>query len=127
MKGDYPTTLQRSYRKPLIPVFYHQVIIALMVIAAVAHATHFDGQPGCKTQKEVDQRNWRNNWDPTCFWRCESLNADSKRVTCSEETGLEGYLFDSTTNTCVSAENWNWSEARAPPSEPDTYWNEISP
>lgn len=122
MKGDnkYMDILPETANTRL----YLLVIIVLMVIAAVAQSKNYDGQPGCKTQEEVDQRDWRNNWDPTRFWRCEKLNEDSKAVTCSQDIGLEGYLFDSTVNKCVTAESWNWADTRAPPSEPDSYENE---
>ncbi|XP_017119883.1 uncharacterized protein LOC108141166 [Drosophila elegans] len=90
-------------------------LTALLVISCeLVQAYNGDGQPGCKTQAELDIAVFRNDWDPTSYWKCESLNKPAIEMKCPSETGF----MDSLKN-CVSWEEWEWEKPVAPLSEAD--------
>jgi hypothetical protein len=70
---------------------------------------HGNGRPAC-TAEEMG-RNWRNNWDPTRYWVCESLNAPATEVVCDTALG-----FSDAAQTCVEWTEWKWTFPCNPPS-----------
>ncbi|KAH8359118.1 hypothetical protein KR093_004463 [Drosophila rubida] len=88
--------------------------IVLLAVCCLASAYDGDGQPGCKTQEELDIGIFRDNWDSTSFWKCKELNEPATKVRCPDETGF----MDSLKN-CVSWDEWQWEKPVAPPSEVD--------
>lgn len=80
-------------------------------------AANGNGQPGCRTQEEITTRDWRNNWDPTRFWRCTNLDEAAVAVTCEQETGQVGGFMTSV-GGCVSWDDWVWEPTANPPSSP---------
>lgn len=94
------------------PFFLSPVLVIVLALIALTSAQNFpdgNGQPGCKTQNEVDLRDWRNFWDPTRFWRCDTLGVNAVEVTCYEATGNWGYAFDEKTRTCILYQDWKWT------------------
>ncbi|XP_068157047.1 uncharacterized protein [Drosophila tropicalis] len=83
-----------------------------VVACNLVHAYDKDGQPGCKTQEELDIGVFRDNWDPTSYWKCEVLNEAATRIKCPSEMG---YL--DSVKECVNWESWNWEEPAEPISE----------
>ncbi|XP_055588265.1 uncharacterized protein LOC129740588 [Uranotaenia lowii] len=69
-----------------------------------------NGQPACNAA-EVAQRFWRNNWDPTAFWECETAGVDATARRCPTEG-----MFDSATGTCINWADWVWTPTCKPPS-----------
>lgn len=60
-------------------------------------------------------RDWRNNWDPTRFWRCDTLNGIARTVRCAEEVGQDwGWL--EAAGTCVPWGSWRWTFPSETPS-----------
>jgi len=74
--------------------------------------SHTNGQPGCRTQMEFN-RLWRNNWDPTRYWKCMQLNVAATQVICPMST-----LFLDSAQCCVEVHLWNWTPPFDPPSTP---------
>ncbi|CAD7082264.1 unnamed protein product [Hermetia illucens] len=72
---------------------------------------HGNGQPGCKTAEELG-RLWRNNWDPTAYWKCEAAGQPAKLVRCS------GQAFSDAEQKCVDWSCWVWTPPCDPPSKP---------
>uniref|UniRef100_A0A7G3AGB6 Putative conserved secreted protein n=1 Tax=Lutzomyia longipalpis TaxID=7200 RepID=A0A7G3AGB6_LUTLO len=95
-------------------------LLCALVAFAVAQDEndHTNGQPGCQTQEEVTRRYWRNNWDPTRFWVCDTLNQPAHAVTCEEHTGEVSLAWLDSAQACVSWSQWEWTPPRAPPSRP---------
>ncbi|XP_035787091.1 uncharacterized protein LOC118464110 [Anopheles albimanus] len=69
-----------------------------------------DGQPLCNAA-ETTQRLWRNNWDPTAYWECETSGTPATYRRCPTEG-----MFDSTTRTCINWFDWEWTPTCKPPS-----------
>lgn len=91
------------------------VFLALFALVA-AQYDHGDGRPGCRTQGELNTREWRNNFDPTAFWICETLNVAARHERCESVHGRPmGFM---TGAGCVEWENWVWVEPVNPPSQP---------
>lgn len=88
--------------------------VLLVVSCGLARAYNGNGQPGCKTQAELEIGVFRNDWDPTAYWKCESLNKAGSEVRCPTDTAF----MDSLKN-CVSWDEWEWETPVAPLSEPD--------
>ncbi|KAH8313585.1 hypothetical protein KR067_008391 [Drosophila pandora] len=86
----------------------------LVVFCGLVSAYEGDGQPGCKTQAELEIQVFRNNWDATSYWKCEALNEPATELKCPADTGF----VDSLKN-CVSWEEWEWEAPVAPLSEAD--------
>ncbi|XP_043656184.1 uncharacterized protein LOC122622078 [Drosophila teissieri] len=90
-------------------------LTSLLVISwGLALAYDGDGQPGCKTQAELDIAVFRNNWDATSYWKCETLNKPAIEIKCPSDTGF----MDSLKN-CVNWEEWEWEKPVEPISEAD--------
>jgi len=90
------------------------ICVVLLAACCLTNAYHGDGQPGCKTQEELDIGVYRDNWDPTSYWKCENLNEPASKVRCPDEMGFMDSLKD-----CVVWEEWKWEKPIAPPSEVD--------
>ncbi|EDV92619.1 uncharacterized protein LOC6563637 [Drosophila grimshawi] len=93
-----------------------QLAICLVLLAAtsLANAYEGDGQPACRSQEELDVAIYRDSWDPTAFWKCESLNEPASKLRCPAEMG-----FLDSVKECVPWEEWSWEKPKAPPSELD--------
>lgn len=100
---------------PFSPVFAI-VLFALVAVAAAQQYDNGNGQPGCQTDEEMNVRDWRNNWDPVHFWRCETRNVAATRVRCEVEVGFpSGFM---TGLGCVDWAVWDWVQPVNPPSRP---------
>lgn len=97
-----------------ISYLFSVLLILLAVIAVALAFSDGNGQPGCQFDEELLVKDYRNNWDPTRFWRCETLNVNAVAVTCHEVVGEWGYLFDQTTRTCIPSAQWVWTDFIAP-------------
>ncbi|XP_055703423.1 uncharacterized protein LOC129801949 [Phlebotomus papatasi] len=104
-----------------------KIVAALLLCALVVLAVavddeslrdHTNGQPGCRTQEELDRRFWRNNFDPTRFWECTTLNQAASAVTCEEHTGQVGLAWFDERQECVDWSEWQHTMPVAPPSRP---------
>ncbi|XP_065074827.1 uncharacterized protein LOC135698678 [Ochlerotatus camptorhynchus] len=86
--------------------------LALLSIALAQNCVRDDsnGQPQCNAE-EMTQRFWRNNWDPTAYWDCETANTPATARRCPTEG-----MFDSATLTCINWSEWVWTETCMPPS-----------
>jgi hypothetical protein len=71
-----------------------------------------NGKPACN-DKEFP-RLWRNNWDPTRYWKCEGLNRAPVEVHCEENTA-----FSQPKQCCVPWQQWSWTAPCDPPSVKD--------
>ncbi|XP_034661776.1 uncharacterized protein LOC117897186 [Drosophila subobscura] len=93
-----------------------QVTICCLVVFACCAVDAYsgNGQPGCKTQMELEISVFRNNWDATSYWKCDELNAPATQMKCPDEMGF----VDSLKN-CVSWDEWEWETPVAPLSEVD--------
>ncbi|XP_017057161.1 uncharacterized protein LOC108098609 [Drosophila ficusphila] len=94
--------------------FALSALIVVLCSLGFAQAYEGNGEPGCKTQAEIDIAVFRNNWDATSYWKCESLNQPASEMKCPSETGF----MDSLKN-CVSWEEWEWEKPLPPISEAD--------
>jgi hypothetical protein len=56
-------------------------------------------------------RVWRNNWDPTRFWVCTTLNTAATDMQCETATG-----FSDAAQNCVDWAGWEWTPPCDPPS-----------
>lgn len=90
------------------------ICLVLLATCTLADVYNGDGQPGCKTQEELDIGVFRDNWDPTAYWKCEILNEPASKLRCPSETGFIESLKD-----CVSWEDWKWEKPVPPLSEVD--------
>ncbi|KAH8312825.1 hypothetical protein KR044_013100 [Drosophila immigrans] len=88
--------------------------LVLLAVCCLTNAYNGDGQPGCKTQEELDIGLFRDNWDATSFWKCNELNEPASKVRCPDEMGFMDSLKD-----CVVWDDWKWEKPVAPPSEVD--------
>jgi hypothetical protein len=70
---------------------------------------HGNGRPLC-IQEEMNRR-WRNNWDNTRYWKCETLNMPAIQVICEVNT-----LFFEIAQECVDIPIWEWTPPCNPPS-----------
>jgi hypothetical protein len=70
---------------------------------------HGNGQPLCNAEEM--NRPWRNNWDNTRYWVCESLNTPAVAVICDTNT-----LFYEAALACVDVPLWQWTPPCNPPS-----------
>lgn len=68
------------------------------------------GQPACKTDEELKVKLYRNNWDPSSFWQCETLNKPAEYKRCPDE-----FLYNSELKQCVVWSTWKWTEECDPP------------
>jgi hypothetical protein len=82
---------------------------AVVLPKAECEYDYGNGQPLC-IQEEMD-RLWRNNWDPTRFWQCVTLNTPAVMVICPTNTG-----FMESAQQCVSWSEWEWTFTCNPPS-----------
>lgn len=80
-------------------------ILFLCFIAAVSACVHDDGngQPLCNGKTTLVGNQYRNNWDPTAYWLCESLNKPVL-VRCPTAT-----LYFVVKDTCVTSGVWRWT------------------
>uniref|UniRef100_A0A182JSX1 DEP domain-containing protein n=1 Tax=Anopheles christyi TaxID=43041 RepID=A0A182JSX1_9DIPT len=69
-----------------------------------------DGQPLCNAE-ELTARLWRNNWDPTAYWECETANTPATYRRCPTEG-----MFNGATRTCINWFDWEWTPTCKPPS-----------
>jgi hypothetical protein len=67
------------------------------------------GQPACNEKEYV--RLWRNNWDPTRYWKCKGLNQAAVAVHCADNTA-----FSDKKQCCVVWQEWTWTTPCDPPS-----------
>lgn len=88
------------------------ICLVLLAICNLASAYDGDGQPGCKSQEELDIAVFRDNWDATSYWKCETLNEPALKVRCPSEMGFMDSLKD-----CVNWEDWKWEKPAPPLSE----------
>ena len=77
-------------------------------------AANGNGRPGCQTTEEMTVRDWRNNWDPTAFWRCEVQGQAATHMRCEEVHGTQlGFMSG---RGCVPWDQWVWEPTSNPPS-----------
>ncbi|GAB0099610.1 hypothetical protein DMENIID0001_154970 [Sergentomyia squamirostris] len=98
------------------------VMCTLVVLAAAeidwSQLDHTNGQPGCRTAEEVATRVWRNNWDPTRFWVCETQGQAAVVELCPQVPGLGSLAFMTSRGECVPWSEWDHEFPLAPPSRP---------
>lgn len=94
---------------------FPSTVIAIVLFALFALvAANGNGQPGCQTDEEMNTRDWRNNWDPTRFWRCENRNVNAAVVRCEDIMGFPSGFMSG--RGCVDWEDWVWVQPVNPPS-----------
>ncbi|XP_062550038.1 uncharacterized protein LOC134214729 [Armigeres subalbatus] len=88
------------------------IVFLALVALALGQCVRDDsnGQPACNAV-ELAQGLWRNNWDPTAYWQCTTLNTPATPQRCPTEG-----MFDSATLTCIRWDQWVWTETCKPPS-----------
>ncbi|XP_058821362.1 uncharacterized protein LOC131683408 [Topomyia yanbarensis] len=86
-------------------------LAALLALASGCTRDDTDGRPDCNAV-EMSQRFWRNHWDPTAYWECETANAPATARRCPTEG-----MFDSAQLTCINWADWTWTETCKPPSK----------
>uniref|UniRef100_A0A182P130 DEP domain-containing protein n=1 Tax=Anopheles epiroticus TaxID=199890 RepID=A0A182P130_9DIPT len=97
---------------PLAVLFF----AALALFVALAYGQNgcvrddSDGQPLCNAE-EMTARLWRNNWDPTAYWECETANTPATYRRCPTEG-----MFNGATRTCINWFDWEWTPTCKPPS-----------
>lgn len=91
------------------------IILIALLVAAVSANIHGNGRPGCQTQEELTVRDWRNLWDPTRFWRCETINVPAVVVRCEDVAGVS-HLWSEAVRACVHESQWVWTPNSLPPS-----------
>lgn len=74
------------------------------------------GQPGCKTDEELEARYFPYYDDPQCYWECERKNEDGVCRYCPV-----GLMFSADLRQCVAAECYEWTPTVPPPSWPDKF------
>ncbi|XP_035781067.1 uncharacterized protein LOC118460679 [Anopheles albimanus] len=95
-------------------------LLLALVLALLAEVTlggrcvrdNTNGEPGCKTKEEIDQRFWRHNFDPTRYWECTRLNEPAELRTCQDQA------FHPSQLECVDWDSWEWEPVCAPLSRP---------
>ncbi|XP_075149028.1 uncharacterized protein LOC142222662 [Haematobia irritans] len=73
----------------------------------------YSGQPGCKTQEELQVRIYRHFKKKIAYWECTQLGVPATLRFCPYETGYLDAAKD-----CVSWRQWYWTPTVAPPSSP---------
>lgn len=81
--------------------------ISFMVPSSRADFSHTNGRPSCVKPHEFE-RVWRNNFDPTKYWRCYKIG-----LAVSIECQLQ-YLYLDSRQGCVHFTQWKWE----PPYDP---------
>lgn len=92
------------------------LLVLVAIVAGADDLDHTNGQPGCRTQAELNQRFYRNNWDPTSYWVCDTLNERARAVRCEVVEGRPQGYMDGV--GCVEWQYWAWYSPVAPPSRP---------
>lgn len=72
-----------------------------------------NGRPGCKTDQELVDKNYRNLFDSTSYWVCSELNTPATLQRCDSEQAYQASL-----RRCVSIDDWEWEDPIAPLSVP---------
>lgn len=72
-----------------------------------------NGQPGCKSEQEIQDKYYGNFYDPTSYWVCSELNKDATLERCNDMTA-----FLPSQRKCVSWDDWAWEAPIAPLSNP---------
>ncbi|XP_055923665.1 uncharacterized protein LOC129954048 isoform X3 [Eupeodes corollae] len=88
------------------------VLVAAFVAlfsSAAALYSNTNGEPKC-TASNVQIGIFRNNFDPTRYWLCDSVGAAAKEVGCPNESG-----FLDSQKKCVSWTDWVWEQPNDPP------------
>lgn len=94
------------------------VLFAVLAVVAANAVYNGDGQPGCQTPEELSPNPlWRNNWDQTAYWRCETLGVNAVAERCDNVWGVARQAFHPIRRECVAQEEWEWAAPVAPPSE----------
>jgi hypothetical protein len=70
---------------------------------------HGNGRPLCIAQEL--NRPWRNLWDNTRYWVCQTLNTPAVEMVCGVNS-----LFLESAGTCVAVSSWKWTVKCNPPS-----------
>lgn len=78
-----------------------------MVTSIHADFSHTNGRPPCVKPYEFE-RVWRNNFDPTKYWRCYRIG-----LAVSYECQLQ-YLYLDSRQGCVHFTQWKWEEPYDP-------------
>lgn len=111
-----------------MPIFF-SVIISLAVCAVVISLgfgipidqRNDKGQPGCKTNNEIEIGLYPYFDDAQFYWECVQPNVDAICRYCPI-----GTLFQANLRICVAAELFEWTEKEQPPSSPDVITNECT-
>ncbi|GAB0096121.1 hypothetical protein DMENIID0001_115920 [Sergentomyia squamirostris] len=72
----------------------------------------YDGRPGCLVQYEFG-RLWKNNFEPTAYWKCEQWGQPASKVECPKYMNFQDYL-----QMCVPYTNWKVTPFSEPPTGP---------
>ncbi|XP_059608071.1 uncharacterized protein LOC132255917 [Phlebotomus argentipes] len=96
------------------------LVCALVAVAVAENSYHGNGQPGCRSQAEVDAGWWRHNWDPTSYWWCSTVGQAAVRVQCTADPNDSSITrgWQNQEVGCVPWSQWVWTPPVAPPSEP---------
>lgn len=84
------------------------ILFALFALASACTRTDTDGRPECNAA-QMAQIYYRNNWDPTAFWVCQTLNTPAQGFRCPNPQGFMRSL-----GTCVDFSVWEWEEPCLP-------------
>ncbi|XP_055376308.1 uncharacterized protein LOC129608672 [Condylostylus longicornis] len=88
------------------------IVLAVIINTAYSLYTHgHNGRPNCITRIELEQRNWRNNFDPTRYWICSKERVPATEAKCPDQQ-----FFIGTKNKCVPISEWVWTPPVDPPS-----------
>uniref|UniRef100_A0A1B0C6Y9 Chitin-binding type-2 domain-containing protein n=1 Tax=Glossina palpalis gambiensis TaxID=67801 RepID=A0A1B0C6Y9_9MUSC len=94
-------------------------IIFLMLLIAVSkgYPYAYNGQPGCKTDEELQVKYYRFITNKTLYWKCVEMGKPAVVERCPNG---QGYLDP--VKSCVDFRHWYWTpliNQAKPPSEPD--------
>ncbi|CAD6992318.1 unnamed protein product [Ceratitis capitata] len=90
-------------------ILYNAILLLIVLAIATALLKPGDGKPTCTTKAEIDIGLFRNNWDPTLYWKCEVIDELPTLERCPDQMAYLDSIKD-----CVSWEYWQWEEPIEP-------------
>uniref|UniRef100_A0A1L8EHV9 Putative secreted protein n=1 Tax=Haematobia irritans TaxID=7368 RepID=A0A1L8EHV9_HAEIR len=89
------------------------VLFAIFALSPAGIPPQFSGQPGCKTEEELQVGVYRHFKKKVAYWECTQLGVPASLRFCPNDKG-----FLESARACVPWVEWYWTPTVAPPSSP---------